>query len=128
MDDLGHTETAVHLRAIWQLYSSSRYDASLVVGPSFFHVKQDFVEAVAATESGSPYTAVTLNATFGSASKTAIGANAGVEFNYRLSGDIGAGVFVRWAAASVKMAGAGGESHTVKLGGPQIGLALRYRF
>lgn len=125
--DMGHTETAIHLQAIYQLFSSSRYDASVFAGPSIIRVKEDLVQAVTADETGAPYTAVNLGATFGSASKTAFGANLGLDLNYRVRGDIGAGFFVRYTIASAKLP-AGETTRKVTLGGPQVGLGLRYRF
>lgn len=125
--DMGHSETGIHLQAIYQLLSSSKYDASVFAGPSIMMVKEDTVNGVTATETGSPYTAVNLNATFGSVSKTAIGANAGLGINYHLTGAIDAGFFVRYTVASAKLA-SGDTTRKVTLGGPQVGLALRYRF
>jgi hypothetical protein len=123
VNDLGHTENAVHIQLFYQIFSSSRYDASVSAGPSIFSVKQDSVEAVTATETGTPYTAVNLGATFESASKTAVGFNVGFDLNYRLTGGFGAGLFVRYTGASADLPWA-----KVKVGGPQFGLGLRYRF
>jgi hypothetical protein len=120
---LGHTEDAIHLQVFYQLLSSGRYEASVFAGPSFFMVKQDMVTSVTATETGSPFTAVNLNATFGTEKKNAIGANAGLGINYRLSGSLGAGFFVRYTMATAKM-----PSASVRAGGPQVGASLRYGF
>jgi hypothetical protein len=128
VNDLGHTETAVHLQAIWQLLTSSRYDASVFGGPSIVHVKEDTVTAVTATETGSPFTAVNLNATFGSASKTSLGVNVGLDFNYHVTGGIGAGAFFRYTVASAKLPTGESGTRKVTLGGPQLGFGLRYRF
>jgi hypothetical protein len=125
--DLGHKESAVHFQVFYQLLSSSKYDASIFAGPSVISVKEDTVDAVAATETGSPYTAVTLNATFGSVSKTAFGANLGMNVNYHLTGAIDAGLLVRYTFASANLP-SGDTTRKVTLGGPQAGVALRYRF
>lgn len=123
VSDLGHTETAVHLQAFYQLFSSSRYDASIVAGPSIFRVSRDAVTGATATETGTPFTAVNLTPSFDSASKTAVGGNIGLDINYRVSGGIAAGFFVRYTGATAKL-----PSGSVKVGGPQVGLGLRYRF
>lgn len=128
VNDLGHTETGIHLQGIYQLFSSSRYDASVFAGPSIMMVKEDIVSGVTVTESGPPFTAVTLNTTFGSASKTVLGANLGLDLNYRISGGIGAGFFVRYTVASAKLAAGDGATRKVTLGGPQVGFGVRYRF
>jgi len=127
VNDLRHTETVLHLQAIYQVFSSGRYDASVFAGPSIIMVKEDRVTALSATETGSPYTAVKLDATFGSVSKTALGANVGLDVNYRVTGDIGAGAFVRYTVGRANMP-SGDTTRKVTLGGPQVGLGLRYRF
>jgi opacity protein-like surface antigen len=70
---------------------------------------------------------VALDATFGSASKTAFGVNVGGDVNYRITGGIGAGAFFRYVYGKAKMPG-GDTTRDVTLGGPQIGVGLRYRF
>ncbi len=127
IDDLGHSETAVHLQAIYQVYTSGRIDASVFGGPSIIRVSEDIVGQLTATESGSPYTAVALDATFESVSKTALGINVGADANYRIQGPISAGVVLRYAYASAKMP-SGSSTRKVTLGGPQVGVALKYRF
>jgi hypothetical protein len=81
-----------------------------------------------ATESGSPYTAVKLDTTFGNASKTGFGGNLGLDANYRLTGDLGAGAFIRYTIGTAKLPAAGTATRKVTLGGPQLGFAVRYRF
>lgn len=125
--DMKHTETAIHLQAIYQLISSGRIEANLFAGPSVVMVKEDTLDAVAATETSSPYTAVNLAGTFGKASKTAFGANVGMDIGYRLMGSLGAGFMVRYTVGSAKLPSAG-STRSVKLGGPQVGVVLKYRF
>ncbi len=124
-NNMKHTETALHLQVFYQLLSTGKYDASVVAGPSIFFVKQDSVngQSIAATETGSPYTAMTLSGTFNSQSKTAVGGHVGVDFTYHVTGGIGAGVFIRYTGATAKLA-----SGNVTVGGPQVGVGLRYRF
>jgi hypothetical protein len=128
VNDLGHTETAVHIQAIYRVIERDNYDVSVLGGPSLFSVSEDTIGEISATETGSPYTAMTLSATFGTASKRGIGANAGVNANYTLTRALSAGVIVRYTYASVNMPGTGGVTHDVRAGGVQIGLGLRYRF
>jgi len=125
--DMKHTETAIHLQAIYQLLSSGRYEANVFAGPSIILVKEDVLEAVTATETSSPYTAVNLAGTFGKASKTAFGANVGMDISYRFMGSLGAGFMVRYTVASAKLPSAA-ATRSVKLGGPQVGFILKYRF
>lgn len=127
VNDLGHSELGIHLQAIYQVWRSGRIDASVFGGPSIIRATEDTIEDVTATETGAPYTAVALGATFGSASKTAVGINVGGDVNYRIAGGIGAGAFVRYVYGTTKMPG-GDAERKVTLGGPQIGVGLRYRF
>ena len=128
VNDLRHTETAIHLQGIYQLFTFSRYDISVFGGPSVILVKEDRVAAINATEGGTPFTAVKLDPKFASSSKTTLGGNVGLDANYRLTGEFGAGVFIRYTIASVKMPAAGDATRKVTVGGPQVGLAVRYRF
>lgn len=120
---LHHRETAVHLQAIYQLFSSSKYDASIVAGPSIFSVKRDQLADVTASETGTPFTTVNLSSSLNSASKTAVGGNVGLDVSYHLTGGIAAGFLVRYSGATAKL-----PSGKVKVGGPQVGFGLRYRF
>lgn len=128
VNDLGHTETGIHLSGIWQLFSQRKYDASVFAGPSIFSVKEDSVTAVAVSEQGAPFTTLNMTATFASASKTAVGGHVGLDVNYHVTGGLGAGLFVRYAYASAKLTPSGGAERTVKVGGPQVGIGVRYRF
>lgn len=121
--DLNHGENWFHFKLYYQFFSSSRFDASVSGGPSIASVTQDSVKDVTATETGPPYTAVNLAATFESASKTAFGYNVGFDINYHLTGSVGAGFFVRYTGATAKL-----PWDDVKVGGPQFGGSVRYTF
>jgi opacity protein-like surface antigen len=124
--NLNEKENWFHFALYYQLLSSSRFDASVSAGPSLVSVKQDSLKkdsGITATETGTPYTAVNLAATFESASKTAFGYNVGFGVNYHVTGAIGAGFFVRYTGASAKL-----PWGSVKTGGPQFGGAVRYSF
>jgi hypothetical protein len=125
---LGHTESAVHLQGIYQVFATGRYAASVFLGPSIVHVSQDAVPAITVTETGAPYTAVTLTATFASASKTAVGGHIGADFTYRVARGVGVGAFVRYTGATVRLPGPDGATQSVRAGGPQVGVGLRYSF
>jgi hypothetical protein len=120
---LNHSENVFHVQAFYQLLSSGRYEASVFAGPSFYSVKQDSVTSVTATETAAPYTTVNLAAGFTSSKKSTVGVNAGMEITYRVSGPLAAGLLVRYSAATAKLA-----SGDVKVGGPQVGVTLKYRF
>ncbi|HEY3380969.1 MAG TPA: outer membrane beta-barrel protein [Vicinamibacterales bacterium] len=128
VNDLGHTESVVHIQAIYRVMDTKKYDVSVVGGPSIFSVSEDTVSTISATETGSPFTALSLAATFGSASKRGIGFNVGADANYTLTRVLAAGLNVKYTYASLSMPGTGGATHDVKAGGLQVGIGLRYRF
>ena len=57
--------------------------------------------------------------------KTGVGFNLGVDANYMLTRSLGAGVVVRYTQASVDLEGA---TDKLTVGGPQLGIGVRYRF
>jgi hypothetical protein len=125
VNDLGHTEDFINFQLFYQIMTlaSGRMDVSLFGGPSVVMVSEDTVQTVTATETGSPYTAVKLDATFESASKTTVGYNVGAQVNYRLAGNFGAGAFFRYTGGTATL-----PWGDVKAGGPQVGASLRYTF
>jgi hypothetical protein len=123
VNDLNHKENWFHFKLYYQLFSSSKFDASVSGGPSVVAVKEDSVKDVTATETGSPYTAVNVSATFQTGSATTIGYNVGFDLNYHVTSSIGAGFFARYIGANADL-----PWGKVKAGGPQFGGALRFTF
>jgi outer membrane protein with beta-barrel domain len=117
---LKHSETAVHLDAIWVMPVANKIDVALFLGPTIFSVKQDTIPSLTITEPGP-----TVTTTVASASKTAVGFNAGVDAQYMLRKRYGVGVVARYAGGSVSLPGA---SKKLTVGGFQIGVGGRYRF
>lgn len=133
VNDLAHTESAVHLQMLWMLPFSSRFDVAAILGASFFTVTQDLVSGVTATEGAPPFTAVSIaSAQTTSGSKTAPALTVGGDATYRLTRQWGAGIFARYSRLSgglVKIADPSGSGDvSVSAGGAQIGLGLRARF
>ena len=115
-----HSETAVHLAAIWMIPVANKLDVGVFGGPSIFAVKQDTVATLSVTEPG-PAVAAPL----GNVSKTAAGANLGVDVQYLVTKKIGVGGVARYSAGSVTIPGASKHLH---VGGFQIGVGVRLRF
>ncbi len=124
---LEHTESAVHLFALWMLPLSEKIDVALFAGPSFFDVSQDLVAAAVPTSEVPPFAAPVISATKIGADETAVGANVGVDVSYMVTSRVGAGLFLRYAQASVTFEG-GGQSANTDVGGFQVGAGLRVRF
>ena len=118
--DLKHSETAVHLDAIWVMPVANKIDVALFLGPTIFSVKQDTIPSLTITEPGP-----TVTSTVASSSKTAVGFNVGVDAQYMLRKKYGVGLIARYAGGSVSLPGA---SKKLTVGGFQIGVGGRLRF
>jgi len=116
--DLKHREQAVHILVAYTLTVMPKVEAVISAGPSFFTLNQDILSASVA--------AGTQTATVATVKEKAskAGGNIGVNLNYMITPNYGAGVFVRYAGATVKLPSAG----DVKVGGVQLGIGARLRF
>jgi hypothetical protein len=115
-----HSETALHLDAIYMIPIANKLDVGVFGGPSIFWVSQDTVGNVAVTEP-----APTLTASMQNVSKTEAGLNLGADIQYVVYQKIAVGVLARytWASATIE-----GADQKLTLGGFQIGGGIRYRF
>jgi hypothetical protein len=117
---LKHTENAVHLDAIYMWPIANKMDLAISAGPTIFAVKQDTIPSLSVTEPGP-----TVTTTVVSSSKTTVGFNAGVDFQYMLRKKYGVGAVARYSVGSVSLPGA---TEKLTVGGFQIGVGGRYRF
>jgi hypothetical protein len=125
--DLEHTQTAVHLQAVWVMPVTDRIDISVSGGPSFFMVDQGIITSVTVDEVSAPFEVVDLiNPTIDAVSENAVGGNVGVDITYMVTERYGGGIFARWTGASVDIAFGGGSS--LDVGGAQFGIGMRARF
>jgi hypothetical protein len=125
---LERTETAVHIQALWMFVVTDQIDVALSLGPSFFSVSQDVVSGVTVTEGSPPFDTVAgASASVGRADDSGVGFNIGADVTYMATPNIGGGLFLRYTAASVDLATAGGTIAS-NAGGFQVGIGLRARF
>jgi hypothetical protein len=117
---LKHSETAVHLDAIWMMPVANKIDVGISAGPTIFAVKQDTIPSLTITEPGP-----TVTTTVASVSKTAVGFNLGADVQYMLRKKYGAGLVARYSIGSVSLPGA---SKKLTVGGFEFGVGGRYRF
>jgi hypothetical protein len=117
---LKHSETAVHLDAIWMMPVANKIDVGVFAGPTIFSVKQDTIPSLTITEPGP-----TVTTTVASTSKTAAGFNIGIDAQYMLRKKYGAGIVARYSIGSVSLPGA---SKKLTVGGFEFGVGGRYRF
>jgi hypothetical protein len=126
--ELSHSESAFHTHLVWMIPLSEEIELAVLVGPSFYNIKQDFVETVTVVETP-PYTSVSISGVqLVEQSDTAVAFTAGLDGTYRLTPRFGIGAFFRYSGASSDMPLSGGNSVTVEAGGIQIGGGLRVRF
>lgn len=116
--DLKHRETGTHLMAVWSVPIDDKLDATISAGPSFFRLTQDVLSATVTT--GTQTAVVARRSEKG----TATGGNFGINLNYMLKPNYGAGIFLRYAGATVNLPSAG----SIKVGGFQFGVGGRLRF
>lgn len=116
-----HSEHAIHLQGTWIMPVTDKIDVGFSFGPTIFMVGQDVATAISVTEP----TPTLASTTITREDHTTVGINLGVDVNYFIRPDIGAGVLVRYTYGSVDLDSVG-ESLTV--GGFQLGFGLRYRF
>lgn len=127
--DLSHTESALHLLFSWAFTVSPKFEAAVVVGPSFISISQDLVSSVTPVESAAPFSTVSIGSVaLNSASKWATGINAGVDLVYLVTPKIGAGVILRYVGASADLDTGSGTIVNVDAGGTQVAAGVRYRF
>ena len=122
-DGLKHTENAVHLQVFYRFAASPKLDVSVGIGPTFFSVKQDLIDGVDVTEP-----TPTITPRVAQASDSPVGINVGADATYLLTKSIGAGVLLRYAAASGDFATASGAPVSLDVGGFQFAVGLRVRF
>lgn len=127
IDDVAHNERRVHVDLMYALPMGA-VDVKVMGGPTFFTVKQDFVSAVALTETYPFDTATFASATTKQLSKSAVGFNAGVDISYPLTSRVGLGTLIRYSSADVKFDDADTGRQTVRVGGVEAGAGVRIRF
>ena len=127
--ELSHSESAFHLHLLWMIPLSEEIEVAVLVGPSFYSIKQDFIETVVPVEGAPPFNTVTIGSvTPIGQSESAVAFTAGLDGTYRLTPKFGIGAFFRYSGASADMPLSGGTTVTVEAGGIQIGGGLRVRF
>lgn len=125
---LKHTETGIHVQAVYRQPVTTKFDVALSVGPSFFSVEQDVVKAITIAEQGQPTTGVVMTGVEKEKVKeNAVGFNVGVDGTYMFSRSLGAGAFLRYTGGSVDLGATAGKTK-LDIGGLQIGAGLRLRF
>ena len=129
--DLKRTERAVHVQFGYMLVLSDRVSAHLMLGPSFFKLRQNVVSDVSFSEVGGNFTSVNVTPVVTERVDTPTGFNVGVDLGFQLyetSGiNLGAGLLIRYAAASADVPLLQNRVDS-DVGGVQVGIGARVRF
>ena len=138
VSDLEHSENVVHLQFRWTVPVTSKIQVALMLGPSFFTVRQDVATVVAPRDISDPppYNSVTItNVTVTDVKDSPVGFNIGLDGTYsitRLYGiNIGVGGFLRYSQASLDLQMPEGltlDTTDLEAGGGQAAVGLRLRF
>lgn len=127
INDVAHSERNGHVDLMYALPVRA-VDIKVMGGPTFFHLKQDFVSGVMINETYPFDTATFTSATTKRLSKGAVGFNAGVDISRLLTSQLGVGALVRYSQADVKFDDPDIGKQTVKAGGMEVGGGVRVRF
>ena len=119
----GHSETAIHINAVWMIPVANKMDVGVFAGPTIFMIKQDAVDQLDASDVTEP--GPTLSSPLNEVSKTTAGFNLGVDLQYMIGKKWGVGGLARYSWGSTSIVD-GSDKLTV--GGFQIGAGARVRF
>lgn len=128
--DLDRRVRAIHLQVGYMLPLTDEISVHVTAGPSFFRLTQDVIGDLAFTEAA-PFTTVNAAPVVVNRSDSAAGINIGADVTYKFweSDDykVGAGMFLRYSAATARIRILENEVDS-DLGGLQIGFGARLRF
>jgi len=129
LDNLRRTEDAIHVVAMWRFLLLEGVDFKIGLGPSFFRVTETGPVGVTATEAGPPFENVTLAFATGTRRRSGVGGNITGDLTYMITERLGAGMLLRYSAATIKVPMPGGQTRGKNgVGGLQFGLGGRLRF
>jgi hypothetical protein len=135
VNDVIHTENAVHVQAAYMVPLSDRIELAVLGGPTFYSLKQELVTGINLAPEAPPYIPEVTGIPLAEASGSAVGYNVGADWTYLLkpvpSGSrpaIGVGVLVRYSRASIDLDAEGASTRSQDLGGLLLGAGLRFRW
>ncbi len=125
---VGHSQTAVHLQAVWMLPLSDRIDLAFSAGPSIFTVSSDLITTIRLEPEVPPFEARVSGVTVERGSGTTVGFNIGADWSYLFRPAVGAGTMLRYTRGSGNLDVPGGGTVSVDAGGFQMGAGIRLRW
>ena len=129
VDDLKHTEQALHFQAMYFYPFVEKVDFTFSGGPSVFFVTQGLIRGVMFSENPPNFTSVTIDSVdVGESTKSGWGFNLGADVTYALTESIGVAGLLRYTHGGVTFDLADGQTAKISTGGLQIGGGVRFRF
>jgi hypothetical protein len=126
-DGLERLETMAAFELSWLMPVTRRIDMFVFGGPAYIHVRQDMATRIQFTESY-PYDSATFTGVeTASLSGGALGATAGVDIAYLLTGNLGVGGELRYSYAKTTLTPST-QPASVPLGGLQVAFVARLLF
>lgn len=125
---LRREELAIHVQALWMLPVRSNIDLALFAGPSYFQVRQPFVESLRFNDVYPYDTTEITGVNTSNEQKRQLGFNAGVDVTYMLTKSVGVGALVRYSRAQVEFTSTNDERRKIDAGGAQAAAGVRFRF
>jgi hypothetical protein len=127
-DSIARAETGVHFQLQYSIEASGRLSVVLSGGPSWLRVEQDLVTDVQSNEAY-PYDEATFRSATASRSKASgVGGNVGADLCWMLGRTIGLGALVRFTRGTVDIETRDARRLSVRAGGVQAGVGLRFVF
>jgi hypothetical protein len=127
---LERSERAIHLQLGYMIIVAERVTAHLMLGPSFFKLRQNVVADVTFTENAG-FTSVNATAAVAERVDSPVGFNIGVDMAYQIAEvnrvKLGAGLLLRYAAAKADIQLLD-DTVDSDVGGFHVGLGARIRF
>jgi hypothetical protein len=135
VEDLEHSQNAVHLQLMWMVPLTRKFHLTAMVGPTFFTVRQT-VATVAAPQDivdPAPFNNLSIRTvSLTDVKDSPVGFNIGADATYLVVAikgiGIGVGGFARFSSASLDLPTEATGDTKLKAGGPQGGIGLRLRF
>ena len=119
VSDLEHTESVVHLSAVYFVPVTDKIGVSVFAGPSFFSLNKDIPSDATIPPGGVTVTDIATR----TISESATGGHFGVDLRYMITRQFGAGILLRYSSASVEVPEA-----TIDMGGFNYAFGVRVAF
>jgi Outer membrane protein beta-barrel domain len=129
VDDIPHSEHSWHFQAVYFMPFTEKVDFMFSGGPSIFSVNQGLVRGVSFSETGPPFTSVTIDSVdVPKLGDTGWGFNLGADMTYAVSPTIGVGALIRYTHGGVEFNLSDSQTAEVTAGGFQLGAGVRLKF